>query len=119
MHASLKAKHGHNQTNREKKQKKTHTHTETHNLSLLVCPFVCLLLNLSHYLAPLSFVQVSERIIEASRKQVGQANKAASANIMSINLRVPEMLQELSLRQDAFAELIGAFTEVRQVKRFW
>ena len=73
---------------------------------------------LRQFLAPLAFLQVSERTVEASHTQIGRCNRATSANIMSINMRVPELLEELSLRPEAFHQLLDCFSEVRKVRNF-
>lgn len=73
---------------------------------------------LEAYLAPLTFVQITERIIEAAHKEIGDVTAQKSATQYSITLRVPELIHLMERDEGAFAELVQAFSDVRSLRQF-
>ena len=73
---------------------------------------------LEAYLAPLTFVQVAERIIEAAHKDIGGPAKHGTLSVMSIRVRAPELLRTLALEAESFQQLVDAFDAARRVRTF-
>ncbi|OLP96838.1 hypothetical protein AK812_SmicGene20863 [Symbiodinium microadriaticum] len=80
--------------------------------SLQDCPM------LEAFLAPLTFVQVAERIIEGAHKDIGAMPKFHSMTALSITLRAPQLNRCLALQPDAFTMLLEAFARARKIKQF-
>ena len=62
---------------------------------------------LERFLAPLTFVQITERIIEAAHKELGSVAAQKSTTQYSIALRVPELSQALDKRPTSCGMLYG------------
>ena len=73
---------------------------------------------LEAFLAPLTFIQIAERIIEGAHKQLGDATSQKSPNQYSIALRIPELMSLLDRDATAFGRLVECFSEGRKVQRF-
>ena len=73
---------------------------------------------LEAFLAPLTFVPIAERIIEAARKELGSVSAQKSPTQYSIALRVPEMTQVLEIQPDMFSSLVQAFIKARKLREF-
>ena len=73
---------------------------------------------LEEYLAPLTFVQIAERIIEGAHKDLGTLPKRHSMTALSIQLRAPELNRSLPLKPDSFESLLEQFVIARKVRRF-
>ena len=73
---------------------------------------------LEAYLASLTFVQITERIIEAAHKELGSVSAQKSTTQYSIALRVPELISHLEKHPSSFASLVDSFTSARAVKKF-
>ena len=69
-------------------------------------------------LAPLCFVQITERIIEAAHKELGSVSAQKSATQYSLCLHVPELLQLLETEADQFASLVASFVQARKLRNF-
>ena len=80
--------------------------------SLQDCPL------LEQFLAPLTFVQVAERIIEGAHKDIGDLPKFHSMTALSITLRAPQLNRCLALQPAAFTVLLEAFGCARKIRRF-
>ncbi|CAE7317760.1 unnamed protein product [Symbiodinium sp. CCMP2592] len=66
-----------------------------------------------------SFVQVAERLIEAAHKDLGQSRpKNFSMNLLSINMRLPELDRYLWQDPGNFAKLVDAFEQSRHLRSF-
>ena len=74
---------------------------------------------LEEFLAPFSFVQVAERTIEAAHKDLSQQQpKHFSMNLLSINMRLPELDRYLAGDASRFGSLVAAFHKVRRLRLF-
>ena len=74
---------------------------------------------LEAFLAPFTFVQVAERLIEAAHKDLGQTRpKNFSVTWLSLNMRMPELNKHLAMDPHAFPMLVEAFSEARQLAKF-
>ena len=73
---------------------------------------------LETFLAPLTFVPIAERIIEAAHKELGSVSAQKSPTQYSIALRVPEMTQLLDIQPESFSKLVEAFTQARNLREF-
>ena len=75
--------------------------------------------SLEEFLAPFSFVQVAERIIEAAHKDLSQQRpKHFGMNLLSINMRLPELDRHLAGDASRFGSLVKAFHKVRRLTDF-
>lgn len=75
--------------------------------------------DLEAYLAPFSFVQVAERLIEAAHKDLGHARpKNFRMTMLSLNMRLPELDKFLALNPQGFSMLVDAFGEAREFAHF-
>ena len=59
---------------------------------------------LAEFLAPLTFTQVAERIIEAAHKEMGTVSKAKSPAALSVALRSSELNRRLALQDSFFGD---------------
>lgn len=74
---------------------------------------------LEEFLAPFTFVQVAERIIEAAHKDLGQTRpKHFSMNLLSVTMRLPELDRYLSKDPEHFGVLVEAFSQARHLNAF-
>ena len=74
---------------------------------------------LEMFLAPLTFVQVAERMGEGAHKDLATSQpKNFSMTFLSLNLRLPELNEFLSRDPLGFAALVEAFDSARDLKRF-
>ena len=73
---------------------------------------------LEAFLAPLSFVQVAERIIEGAHKDLGPIPKHGGMSALSIQLRAPQLTRCLELEPACFGDLVDAFVECQKIKKF-
>ena len=73
---------------------------------------------LEAFLAPLSFVQTAERIIEGAHKDLGALPTSHSMTALSVHLRVPELNRCLTLQPDCFATLLESFQRARKIRQF-
>ena len=73
---------------------------------------------LEKYLAPLTFIQISERIIEAAHKDLGAQSSKQSLTQYSVGLRVPELMQLLDRDPGAFEQLVDVFGQGRTMSNF-
>lgn len=73
---------------------------------------------LEEFLAPLTFVQISERIVEGAHKDFGPRPKHGSITSMSIQLRVPELTRRLELEPGCFSDLVDVFARCQKIKNF-
>ena len=73
---------------------------------------------LEHFLAPLAFVQIAERIIEGAHKDLGPLPKRHSMTSLSIQLRASQLNRCLALSPDTFPLLVQCFCKARRLKRF-
>lgn len=73
---------------------------------------------LEKFLAPLTFIQISERIIEAAHKDLGAQSSKQSLTQYSVGLRVPELLQTLDTDPAAFGQLVEVFGAGRKMSNF-
>ena len=73
--------------------------------------------SLEAFLAPLTFIQIAERIIEGAHKDLGVLPKYHSMTALSIELRAPELNRSLSLRPELFGELLECFQAARKIRK--
>ncbi|CAE7272921.1 unnamed protein product, partial [Symbiodinium pilosum] len=73
--------------------------------------------SLEAFLAPLTFIQIAERIIEGAHKDLGVLPKYHSMTALSIELRAPELNRSLSLRPELFGKLLECFQAARKIRK--
>eukprot|EP00435_Cladocopium_sp_Y103_P062474 s1685_g24.t1 len=73
---------------------------------------------LERFLAPLSFVQIAERIIESAHKDMGAIPRNSGVTALSVQLRAPQLNRLLSLKPESFGDLVTEFGIARKIREF-